>query len=57
VKAFFDLGWAPWRMALRGTRLWLAAELDGLRLLAMRRPAEAEPRLEPAARAAPGDLA
>jgi flavin-dependent dehydrogenase len=37
VTAFFDLGFAPWRMAARGARLWLAAELDGLRLLARRR--------------------
>jgi flavin-dependent dehydrogenase len=32
VKAFYDLGFAPWRMGLRGARLWLAAELDGGRL-------------------------
>jgi hypothetical protein len=32
VKLFYDLGLAPWRMALRGTRLWLTAELDGVRL-------------------------
>ncbi len=36
IKAFFDLGFAPWRMALRGGRLWFEAELDGLRLGAMR---------------------
>ena len=34
VRAFFDLGLAPWHMALRGSKLWLYAELDGLRLLA-----------------------
>ena len=32
VKALYDLGFAPWRMLARGTRLWIAAELDGLRL-------------------------
>jgi flavin-dependent dehydrogenase len=32
INLFFSLGFAPWRMAARGTRLWLAAELDGLRL-------------------------
>ena len=32
IKAFFDLGLAPWRMGLRGLRLWLVAELDGVRL-------------------------
>ena len=39
IPVFFDLGFAPWRMALRGARLWLAAELDGWRLLLKRRPA------------------
>jgi len=34
VKLFYDLGLAPWRMGLRGTRLWLLAELDGIRLRA-----------------------
>jgi hypothetical protein len=32
IKAFFDLGLAPWRMVARGVKLWLAAELDGVRL-------------------------
>ena len=32
IRLYFDLGFAPWRMGLRGTRLWLTAELDGLRL-------------------------
>ena len=32
INAYFDLGVAPLRMALRGLRLWAAAELDGLRL-------------------------
>ncbi|KAB2962613.1 MAG: NAD(P)/FAD-dependent oxidoreductase [Thermoanaerobaculia bacterium] len=34
IRAFFDLGIAPWRMGLRGARLWLLAELDGVRLRA-----------------------
>jgi len=53
VRLFFDLGLAPWRMGLRGTRLWLTAELDGLRLLArkwLRLPAK--PRRSAAARVA-----
>ncbi len=37
IRAFFDLGLAPWRMAARGTRLWFAAELDGVRLRFKRR--------------------
>jgi flavin-dependent dehydrogenase len=32
IRLYFDLGFAPWRMGLGGTRLWLTAELDGLRL-------------------------
>ncbi len=32
IDAYFDLGWAPLRMALRGLRLWAVAELDLLRL-------------------------
>lgn len=40
TKAFFDLGLAPYRMILRGLRIWLVAELDGLRLMFKRkRPA------------------
>ena len=34
MRAFYDLGFAPWKMAARACRLWLAAELDGLRLRA-----------------------
>jgi flavin-dependent dehydrogenase len=36
VKAFFDLGLAPFHMAARGAKLWAAAELDALRLAAKR---------------------
>lgn len=36
IKFFFDLGYAPVRMALRGIRLWLTAEVDLLRLHAKR---------------------
>jgi len=36
IGLFYDLGFAPWRMALRGIRLWLVAELDGLRLAVRR---------------------
>ena len=32
IKAYFALDTAPLRMALRGVKLWLYAELDGLRL-------------------------
>ena len=32
IKAYFALDTAPLRMALRGVKLWLIAELDGLRL-------------------------
>ncbi len=47
----FDLGWNPFRMALRGLKLWAWAELDLVRLRfgrlfgkkAMPRPAEAAP--------------
>jgi len=37
IKAYYDLNFAPFRMALRGLRLWLFAELDGLRLLFKRK--------------------
>ncbi|MCB9378346.1 MAG: tryptophan 7-halogenase [Holophagales bacterium] len=37
IKAYYSLDFAPWRMAFRGLRLWLWAELDGLRLL-LKRP-------------------
>jgi hypothetical protein len=32
LKPYFALDWAPFRMTLRGLRLWVAAELDLLRL-------------------------
>jgi flavin-dependent dehydrogenase len=32
IKAYFDLGLSPFRMFARGLRLWLWAELDGVRL-------------------------
>ena len=32
IGLFYDLGFAPWRMGLRGLRLWLWAEVDGARL-------------------------
>jgi hypothetical protein len=32
VKVLFDLKLAPFRMAARGLKLWLYAELDGVRL-------------------------
>lgn len=32
IRAYYALDFAPYRMALRGARLWLWAELDGLRL-------------------------
>jgi len=34
VRATFNLRWAPYRMLARGLSLWLAAELDALRLRA-----------------------
>ncbi len=37
LAAYFNLALAPYRMLLRGLRLWLAAELDGLRLRARAR--------------------
>ncbi len=37
VKAFFNLKAAPYRMLALGVRLWLAAELDALRLRLFRR--------------------
>lgn len=47
IKAFFNLGFAPFRMAARGVRLWLAAEADFLRLKIQRlfagRPAAPAP--------------
>jgi flavin-dependent dehydrogenase len=43
VRAYFDLGWGPLRMAARGARLWAAAELDALRLRAAPRAGAAVP--------------
>jgi flavin-dependent dehydrogenase len=37
VKPYFAFGLAPLRMAARGLRFWVLAELDGLRLLLKRR--------------------
>jgi flavin-dependent dehydrogenase len=39
IKAYFNLSLAPMRMAARGFRLWLVAELDNVRLLFKARPA------------------
>ncbi|GMU66693.1 MAG: hypothetical protein AMXMBFR36_29670 [Acidobacteriota bacterium] len=56
IKAFFSLGLAPWHMAARAVKLWMLAELDGLRLYAKRalglgpRPA---PAPAPASESAP----
>lgn len=49
VKAYYNLQLAPLRMLVRGVRLWLWAELDGVRLVAKRalrrrRPAGARTR-------------
>ncbi len=53
IKAYFALDTAPLRMALRGVKLWLIAELDGLRLQVKRllrgRPAAKVPPLPSAA--------
>ena len=53
IKAYFALDTAPLRMALRGVKLWLIAELDGLRLQVKRllrgRPAANVPPLPAAA--------
>jgi len=37
VKAYYNLGFAPMRMALRGVKLWLRAELDNVRLVLLHR--------------------
>jgi flavin-dependent dehydrogenase len=44
IKAYFDVGLSPFRMFGRGLKLWLRAELDGirLRLKSMVNPAAAE---------------
>ena len=59
IYLFYDLGLAPWRMVARGVKLWLLAELDGVRLrlrklLGLRRASVTEAASEPlpAARAA-----
>jgi hypothetical protein len=57
IRAFFDLGFAPWRMAARGVRLWLAAELDGLRLRLLPDRAPAGSRPAGRSTAAPADVA
>jgi flavin-dependent dehydrogenase len=48
IRAFFDLGLAPWHMGLRAAKLWLFAEVDGLRLRLRRavgrRPRASAPR-------------
>jgi flavin-dependent dehydrogenase len=46
IRAYFDLDLAPFRMAARGLKLWLFAELDNIRLLwrRARRPRAVEPR-------------
>jgi flavin-dependent dehydrogenase len=42
IKAFYDLGFAPFRMAARGLKIWALAELDLLRLRLKRSFAGAE---------------
>jgi flavin-dependent dehydrogenase len=42
VKAYFDLGLAPMRMALRGVKLWMLAELGMIRLLFKRKKRHAQ---------------
>lgn len=37
VKAYYNLGFAPMRMALRGMKLWMLAELDNVRLFFLQR--------------------
>jgi flavin-dependent dehydrogenase len=53
IKAYFALDTAPFRMALRGVKLWLYAELDGLRLgfkkLLRGKPAASSPPMPAAA--------
>lgn len=49
IPAYFALDLAPYRMALRGLRLWLAAELDGLRLQVKRRFSRRSPATTAAA--------
>lgn len=53
IKAYYALDTAPFRMALRGVKLWLYAELDGVRLALKRlfrgKPAPAPPPMPAAA--------
>ena len=53
IKAYYALDTAPFRMALRGVKLWLYAELDGARLARKRlfrgKPAPAPPPMPAAA--------
>jgi flavin-dependent dehydrogenase len=53
IKAYFNLNLAPIQMLARGLRLWLAAELDGLRLLFRRRRADDMTVVETGATASP----
>ena len=39
IKAYFNLGFAPLRMAVRGVKIWLKAELGALRLKRVTAPA------------------
>lgn len=57
IKAYFNLGLSPLHMVLRGVKIWMIAELDGVRLLVRRlfaptalpaRPAESSPAHRPA---------
>jgi flavin-dependent dehydrogenase len=48
IKAYFNLNLAPLQMIGRGLRMWLAAELDGVRLLFKRRRADDAAAVEPA---------
>jgi flavin-dependent dehydrogenase len=51
IKVFFNLGFAPMRMALRGLKLWAKAELGALWLRARREPLAApSPAHPPASR-------
>jgi hypothetical protein len=45
VRALFDLQTAPFRMAARGVKLWMLAELDNVRLAAKRLFARPNPGL------------
>lgn len=43
ISAFYNLQLAPFRMAARGLKIWLLAELDGIRLAFKRRKAAEAP--------------